>query len=145
MQYSQNFLIKFGHFLKFYDLKLKNQKKIFYKDIFLDSIKLNRIFSWDFVLLLIRPLANYNSFWYKFYLLYLNSTSLRSLLFKASHSVVIRILILLKILHKLTSEILVISAIFITSISDKKYHKISQISSLKFGNELYTYFPLIKS
>jgi hypothetical protein len=29
MQYSQKFLIKFGHFLKFYDLKLKNSKKDF--------------------------------------------------------------------------------------------------------------------
>nr|DAR81704.1 MAG TPA: hypothetical protein [Caudoviricetes sp.] len=59
-------------------------------------------------------------------------SSLRSLLFKASHSVAIRILILLKILHKLTSEILVNSTIFITSISDKKYHKIS----LNFFSEI---------
>ena len=57
--------------------------------------------------------------------IYLFLTSLRSLLFKTSHSLDIRILISLKILHSVTSEILVKFDIFDVSISSVKYFKIS--------------------
>ena len=48
--------------------------------------KLKQIFSCDSILLTIGPLINFNSFWYdfsmQFLVSYLNSTSLRSLLFR---------------------------------------------------------------
>ena len=74
-------------------------------------------------------------------LLYLNSTSLHSLLFKTSHSLDIRILISLKILHSVTSEILVKFDIFDASISYVKYFRISlNLASEILERTIYLFF-----
>ena len=76
-----------------------------------------------------------------FYLLYLYLFSQRECEHKTSHSLDIRILISLKILHRVASEILVKFDIFDASISSVKYFRISlNLASEILERTIYLFF-----